>query len=76
MGVVCRDRVYATPIVQIPNFILTIVHLEMLNVVIALRTWACIILSSSVSMKRRFSTKMRGRAEPKPGLLCPVLMSV
>ena len=42
MGAVWRDRVYATPIVQIPNFILTIVHLEMLklNVVIALRTWA------------------------------------
>ena len=40
MGAVWRDRAYATPIVQIPNFILTIVHLEMLNVVIALRTWA------------------------------------
>ena len=39
-GAVWRDRAYATPIVQIPNFILTIVHLEMLNVVIALRTWA------------------------------------
>ena len=34
------ERAYATPIVQIPNFILTIIHLEMLNVVIALRTWA------------------------------------
>ena len=40
MGAVWRDRVYATPIVQIPNFILTIVHLEMLNIVIVLRTWA------------------------------------
>ena len=40
MGAVWRDRAYATPIVQIPNFILTIAHFEMLNVVIALRTWA------------------------------------
>ena len=40
MGAVWWDRVYATPIVQIPNFILTTVHLEMLNIVIALRTWA------------------------------------
>ena len=40
MGAVWRNRVYATPIIQIPNFISTIVHLEMLNVVIALRTWA------------------------------------
>ena len=39
MGAMWRDRVYATAIVQIPNFILTIVHLEMLNIVIALHTW-------------------------------------
>ena len=40
MGAVWRDRVYATPIVQISNFILTMAPLEMLNIVIALRTWA------------------------------------
>ena len=40
MGAVWKDRVYATPVVQILNFILTIVHLEMLNVVITLCTWA------------------------------------
>ena len=40
MGAVWRNRVYATPVVQIPNFIVNIVHLEMLNMVIALRTWA------------------------------------
>ena len=40
MRAIWRDRVYATPIVQILNFTLTIVHLEMLNVVVALSTWA------------------------------------
>ena len=40
MGAIWRNRVYATPVVQVPNFILSIVHLEMLNLVIALRTWA------------------------------------
>ena len=39
MGAVWQDRVYATPIVQIPNFILTIVLLEMLDIGIALHTW-------------------------------------
>ena len=40
MGAVWQDRVYATPIVKIPDFSLTIVHLEMLNFVIVLYTWA------------------------------------
>ena len=39
MGVVWRDRVYATPIREIPGFVLTIVHLEMFNVLLALRVW-------------------------------------
>ena len=39
LGGVWRNRVYATPVINIPNFHLTIVHLEMLNVVIALRLW-------------------------------------
>ena len=34
-----RNHVYATPVRQIPNFQLTIVHLEMLNVIIALGLW-------------------------------------
>ena len=40
MGAIWRNRVYATPVILIPNFILTIVHLEMLNLVFVLRTWA------------------------------------
>ena len=32
-----KHRVYSTPIIPIPNFALTIVHLEMWNIVIALR---------------------------------------
>ena len=40
MGAVWRDRVYATPILDIPNFDLKIVHLEMFNIIIALRIWA------------------------------------
>ena len=39
LGGVWRRRLYATPVRQIPGFSLTIVHLEMLNVVIALRLW-------------------------------------
>ena len=40
MGAIWRNRVYATPVILIPNFILTIVHLEILNLVFVLRTWA------------------------------------
>ena len=40
MGGVWRDRVYATPIHNIMGLDLKIVHLEMLNLVIALRMWA------------------------------------
>ena len=39
MGAVWRDRVYATPIHSCPELNLTIVHLEMLNIVIALQLW-------------------------------------
>ena len=39
MGAVWSNRVYSTPVFQIPNFELKIVHLEMLNIVIALRAW-------------------------------------
>ena len=40
LGGVWRERVYATPVMEIPGFHLTIVHLEILNVVIALRLWS------------------------------------
>ena len=40
MGAVYQNRVYATPIHNCGDLKLTIVHLEMLNVVIALRVWA------------------------------------
>ena len=39
MGAVWRDRVYATPLQNCGDLNLKIVHLEMLNIVIALRTW-------------------------------------
>ena len=39
-GGVWRKLVYATPARQILNFYLTIVHLEMLNVINALRLWS------------------------------------
>ena len=39
MGVAWRDRVYATPIHNCGDLKLTILHLEMLNIVIALRVW-------------------------------------
>ena len=39
MGAVWWNRVYATPIFEIPGFELTITHLEMLNFVIAFKVW-------------------------------------
>ena len=39
MGAVWRNRVYTTPIYEIPGFELAITHLEMLNFVVALRIW-------------------------------------
>ena len=39
MGTVWRNRVYATSVREIPGFALTIVHLEMFNVLLALRVW-------------------------------------
>ena len=46
IGAIWRDRVYATPVIQIPDFTLTIVHLEMLNIVVALLAahQGCILL--------------------------------
>ena len=39
LGAVWKNRVYSTPTLPIPGFALTIVHWEMLNIVIALRMW-------------------------------------
>ena len=39
MGTIWRDRVYATPIHNCADLDLKIIHLEMLNIMIALRTW-------------------------------------
>ena len=39
LGAIWNNRVYSTPIFVIPGFQLKIVHLEMLNIVLALRTW-------------------------------------
>ena len=39
MGAVWRNRVYATPIHNCGDFDLKIVHLEMLNIIIALKVW-------------------------------------
>ena len=39
MGAIWRDGVYATPIHNCADLDPKIIHLEMLNIVIALRTW-------------------------------------
>ena len=39
LGGIWTNRVYSTPVHPIPNFDLTIVHLEMFNILIALRLW-------------------------------------
>ena len=50
MGAVWRDRVYATHIQNLGGLNLKIVHLEMLNIVIALRTWGKYWCHSTISM--------------------------
>ena len=40
LGVIWSNRVYATPVLGIPGCQLRIVHLEMFNIVVALRLWA------------------------------------
>ena len=40
IGGVWDNRVYASPNIGIPGFELKIVHLEMINVLIAIRVWA------------------------------------
>ena len=50
LGAIWNNRVYSTPIIPIPNFTLTIVHLEMWNIVIALRMWGHLWRHSSIQI--------------------------
>ena len=50
LGAIWNQRVYSTPIIPIPNFTLTIVHLEMWNIVIALRMWNHLWHHSSIQI--------------------------
>ena len=51
MGAVWRDRVYSIPIHNCADLKLTIVHFEMLNIVIALRTWGHLWQHGSISIR-------------------------
>ena len=51
MGAIWRDRVYATPIHNCGDLKLTIVHLEMLNIVVALRVWGKMWHHGSIVIK-------------------------
>ena len=50
MGAVWQTCVYATPIQNLGGLELKIVHLEMLNIVIALRTWGTLWCHSAISI--------------------------
>ena len=50
LGAIWNQRVYSTPIIPIPNFTLTIVHLEMWNIAIALRMWGHLWRHSSIQI--------------------------
>ena len=50
LGAIWNHRVYSTPIIPIPNFTQTIVHLEMWNIVIALRMWGHLWRHSSIQI--------------------------
>ena len=51
MGAVWRNRVYATPIHNYADLKLTILHFEMLNIVIALRIWGHLWQHGSISIR-------------------------
>ena len=51
MGAVWRNRVYATPIHNCGDLKLTIVHLEMMNIVVALWVWGKLWQHGSISVK-------------------------
>ena len=48
LGGVWSNRIYASPIIQLTCFDLKIVHLEMLNILVALRKWQNFWLHSTV----------------------------
>ena len=48
MGGAWQDCVYGTPVHSLGNLDLKIVHLEMLNIVIALRTWVNFLWHSTI----------------------------
>ena len=50
MGAVWRDRVYATPIHNCEDLDLKIIHLQMLNIIIALRTWGTLWRHSNIKI--------------------------
>ena len=50
IGTVWRNCLYATPVREIPGFMLTIVHLEMFNIFLALRVWGNKWHHSSIRM--------------------------
>ena len=50
LGAIWNRRVYATPIYQIPGFDLKIVHLEMWNIVLALKMWGHFWVHSNLTI--------------------------
>ena len=50
MGAIWRNRVYSTPVPAIPGFDLKIVHLEMMNIIVALRLWGPLWQHSQVKI--------------------------
>ena len=50
MGVIWHNRVYSTPVPAIPGFDLKIVHLEMLNIIVALMLWGPLWQHSQVKI--------------------------
>ena len=51
MGAIWRDRVYTTPIHNCGDLKLTIVHLEMMNIVVALQVWGKMWHHGSISVR-------------------------
>ena len=56
VGGVWGNRVYASPIIGIPGFELKIVHLEIINVLIAIRVWANLWQHKNITFRCDCST--------------------
>ena len=50
MGAIWHNRVYSAPVLAIPCFLLKIVHLEMPNIIVALRLWVSLWQHSQVKI--------------------------